>query len=150
RPPGLIPMSTPSRPDDTPIARSLAAVEWPRVLEALEERVATSYGRAQQQALAFLDNLPEIHLSLGRIQEMRSLIETGGLLIFGGIHPIRDIVERAEKAGRLEVSELADVLSTQKRIVEIGNALQKAGESPKLRELASEVHREEDLIATLA
>src|SRR5689334_12439908 len=143
-------MSTVAHIENSPLARSLAAVEWPRVLQALEGRIATGYGKAAQQALHFLDDLAEIRLSLERVQEMRALIEEAGLLPFGGIHPIRDLLERAEKAGRLEVSELADVLSTQKRVVELGSALQKAGESPRLRELAAEVHREDDLIATLA
>lgn len=131
------------------IARSLEAVEWPRLLQALEERVATAYGRMEWARLRFLDDPAAIRRSLARIEALRGLIGETGPLDLSGVQPIDGLLERAEKSGRLEPGELAAILATQRRIRAAGEALSRPAESPLLRELAGGIHPEDELVATL-
>jgi DNA mismatch repair protein MutS2 len=136
-------------PEDSPAQNSLAALEWPRILQALEERLATSYGRARLAELRFLDDLAAIRRSLATIQEMKALIQEAGPLAFAGIQAVDALLERAEKAGRLEVHELSAVLSTQRGALTLAAALGQGRELPLLRDLADEAHLEDALIAAL-
>jgi DNA mismatch repair protein MutS2 len=131
------------------IAHSLEAVEWPSLLQALEERVATVYGHAERARLRFLDEPAAIRRSLARIEELRGLIGETGPLDLSGVQPIDGLLERAEKAGRLEAGELAAILATQQRIRAAGDALLRPMQYPLLRELAGEIHHEDELVAAL-
>ena len=61
-----------------PQAAFLAGLEWPRLLDALGQRVSTPYGRGRLEQLAPLTKLGAVRHSLALIDEMKVLREAGG------------------------------------------------------------------------
>ena len=131
-------------------ASSLQALEWPRILAALGQRIATSHGLEKLASLAPLAKLGAVRHSLTLIEEMKALRSAGTVLAFAEIHPLEELLERATREGRLEAGELFRMLST----LRAGRQLQAELESDPawkgLGELAGAYHTLPELIRQLA
>ena len=123
-----------------PQAAFLAGLEWPRLLDALGQRVSTPYGRGRLAQLAPLTKLGAVRHSLALIDEMKALREAGGRLDFSGVRPLDALLERAAKQGRLEVEELAAVLSTHRCALQLCAELRPGADAARLAELADGLH----------
>ncbi len=132
------------------LERTLEALEWPQVLKALAASLRSDYGRTELAALTFLDDVEAVRRSLTLIQELKTAIRENGELDFGILTPIAPLLDRAEKQGRLEVAELAQVLAVQQATLRLRKALAEARELPGLKQLAEQAHLEEALVDELA
>ena len=131
-------------------ASSLEALEWPRLLDALAERLQTAPGQDACAGLRPLGDVEAIRRSLTLIQELKLLLRAGVALDFARVRPIGLLVERAEKQGLLTLEELAAVSATQEAALRLQDALTREAELPGLRELAQGLHGEQRLCAALA
>ncbi len=92
----------------TPIAqKTLDDLQWNQVLAALGQRAKTDLGKARCLARPFFDHQEEIERELKRTEEQRRLaIEERLSLPSWGIRDVRAQLERAEKGGALDSSQL--------------------------------------------
>ncbi len=134
---------------DAAVQSSLEALEWPRLLDALAQRISTVPGRAAFAALRPLPDAEAVRRSLKLIEELKLLLDEGTALDFAGVQPIGALLERAEKEGALSLEELGAVLATQQAALRLADALLAARELPGLRALAQALHAEQALCTTL-
>ena len=128
---------------------TLSALEWPRLLEALSDRLSTGYGRERLEAMAPLTKVGAIRHSLDRIGQMRKIRAEAGALGFGGILPLLPYLERAVRQGVLEAEALAAVLSTQRCALRLAADLKALPDAPGLAELAGGLVPLRDLVERL-
>ena len=143
----MLPTAPPS--PDAVRAASLAALEWPRVLEALRERLSCPYGESALVAMAPLTKPGAVRHAMARITELKRLREQQGALGFAAVAELGPLLERASRQGRLEVQELADVLATQRAALRMRALLLIPDDAPTLSEFAQRLHPERELCDTL-
>ncbi|MCH8842197.1 MAG: Smr/MutS family protein [SAR324 cluster bacterium] len=114
-------------------------LEWERVTALLESRLVTEYGRQEAQGLAPLPDIETVHRSLARVGEMMALEAEYGAPDFAGVRHIGDLLDRAEKDGRLTGEELVRVLATQQAAVEAARKLRLPDDAHLLRRLAGRI-----------
>lgn len=132
-----------------PELKSLAALEWPRLWDALSEKILSPPGAEAAARFVFLDDLGAIRESLNRIAEMGRLWQRRGELSFEGVSQAGPSLERAEKGGRLTIAELVAVANTQRAAVALAAALDADPELPGLLALAGELRPEHALCRRL-
>ncbi len=93
-------------------AHTLRVLEYEKVLNRLAAHASNAMGR--EAALALVPtNFPEIvSRRLQETREARGLVELESGMPLGGIHDIRESVERASVGGRLAPIELLDIAHT--------------------------------------
>ncbi len=133
-----------------PTEATLSALEWPRLMEALAGHLVTVYGRQAAAGLAFLDHVASVRQSLTRIVEMEALREERGDLPFPGRSDVAELLERAEKEGRLEGAELRGVLDTQLAARQLAALFRDFEEGPLLEEMADALFPEAALCDSLS
>jgi DNA mismatch repair protein MutS2 len=143
-------MSQRSRPHPEQHPATLAALEWPRLLDALRARLATDHGKEQLAALAPLTRPGAVRHALSLVSEVKTLRAGEGRLDFGGVRVLHPLLERAVRQGRLEVEELAAVLSTQRAALQLQAELRSAPALEGLQELAGVLHPLRELVGRLA
>ena len=119
-----------------PTEATLSGLEWPSLMEALAGHLVTVYGQQAAARLAFLDDVESVRQSLARIVEMEALREEPGDLPFPGRSDVAELLERAEKKGRLEGAELRGILDTQLATRLLAARYREFEEGPLLGEVA--------------
>ena len=119
--------------------RTLADLEWQKILDALAGRSKTDLGRTRCLARSFLDEPEDVRESLARIEEVRALAVEQRLSIpVWGVRDIRGPVDRASKGGMLEPAELvacAAVLEAMGRVKDFVE--EKKDRLPRAHKIAS-------------
>jgi DNA mismatch repair protein MutS2 len=87
--------------------KTLADLQWSKVLDALGARAKTDLGKARSLARRFLTRAEEVEEALARIEELRRLaVEERLELPLWGVRDVSSLLERAGKRGTLEAPEL--------------------------------------------
>ena len=128
---------------------TLNALEWPRLLTALSDRLSTGYGQERLEAMAPMTKLGAIRHSLGQIGQMRKIRAESGALKFDGIQPLLPYLERAGRQGVLEAEALAAVLSTQRCALRLAADLSTLPDVPGLAMLAGDLVPLRELVERL-
>lgn len=117
---------------------SLAALEYPKVLERLARHTSFSAGRERALALRPAEAPGEVRRRLQETTEAVRLIEARAPVSLGGARDVRPLVERAEREGLLEGHQLLDVLATLQAASRLRQLLERLDPTyPHLRGLAS-------------
>lgn len=90
-------------------AKALNPLEFPKMLEMLAQRAASSMGKAKCAALHPMNDLGDITRAQKETSEAAGLILRKGSLPLGGISDIRAAIARAMAGGMLQVEELLQV-----------------------------------------
>jgi DNA mismatch repair protein MutS2 len=130
-------------------AATLAGLEWARLWEALEQRLATGYGREAAAALRFLAKVGAVRAALDTVEAMAALLAERGTLSFAGVATVGPLLERAEKEGALEAEELFAVFSTQDAALRLARTLRDMPEVPLLNAIGEACHPEAALTEAL-
>lgn len=112
-------------------SRALAALDFPRIREALAERAATSLGAERARLLLPSDDAERIRRELDEVEDALF----GVSLSLGGIQDIRDIHTRAREGRVLTGSELLSAAYSLDGAMTIRRAIQANSRGP-LREVA--------------
>ena len=137
---------------DAARASSLAALEWPLLLAALGDRLATPYGHQALAAMKPLAKLGAVRHALTRVEQMKHGLAKGMRLNFGEVRPLDTLLDRASREGSLDVAELDDVRITQRAALRLAAELNTPGEEAarELTEMAGDLHPLRELSDTLA
>jgi DNA mismatch repair protein MutS2 len=119
---------------------TLRVLEYQRVLDRLASHVSNSMGREAALALA-PSSFPEIVARrLQETREARGLVDLETGMPLGGIHDVREPVERAAIGGRLAPVELLDIAHTAGAARRLKVYLQKRSDTyPLLAEIAGNI-----------
>ncbi|MBN9614403.1 MAG: hypothetical protein J0G35_02405, partial [Acidobacteriales bacterium] len=111
-PQGLLPKIS------SPLAESsAAALEWPRLREAIAGRTFSPLGRAWVMALEPSASLAWIDRQQQRTAEMRDLLASGGSFEFRGLFDATALLDEARIEGAaLEATEIRDLLVVVERV----------------------------------
>ncbi len=129
-------------------ARSLKALEYPKIIALLEAKAVTSMGKELVGAL-----LPTTRLELAELwqavtREGLELFRLSGGISLGGVKDLRSALKRLEKAGVLTIEQLLDLADTiyaGRRIKRTLVSFAKPELIPQLQELASVINELNDL-----
>ena len=126
------------------------SLEGGRLLAALRARLHTDYGRRAMERLAPLPGVQAARDALQRIAELWVLESEHGALDFGGVRTLDELIERAEKGGRLEAAEMLAVLSTLEGAHQLAKRLRRSPEAKLLPLIADGLEFLNALCATLS
>jgi DNA mismatch repair protein MutS2 len=126
------------------------SLEWGQLAAALRFRLRTGYGHRAMESLAPLPDAGSVRESLRRIAELWALESEQGPLDFGAVRDLDELMDRAEKGGRLEAPELLAVLGTQECAHTLAKRLRRSAESPLLSQAADRLEFLNALCATLS
>ncbi|MBE3589378.1 MAG: endonuclease MutS2 [Firmicutes bacterium] len=103
--------------------RTLAALDFPAIVDRLAARTATPMGEERVRALRPAAGRLAVRRAQAETTEARLLLDAGQPLPFEGARDIRAAVARAEKSGRLEAAELWAVASTARAAARLARHL---------------------------
>lgn len=103
--------------------RTLAALDFPAIVERLAERAATPMGAELARRVRPLAGRLAVRRAQAETTEARRLLDEGHGLPFDGVRDIRAAVARAEKGGRLDGAELWAVASTARAAARLAKHL---------------------------
>ena len=122
-------------------ARALSALDFPRVLDALAERSATSLGAERARALRPSDDPERIARELDEVEDALF----GVSLSLGGIHDIRELHARAAEGRVLSGSELLSAAYSLDGAMTVKRAIGVNSRGP-LREVATGLGDHSELV----
>ncbi len=93
-------------------SKTLQTLEYPKILERLAGYTAFAISGDKARALRPTTDLAEARRLLSETGEAVYLLDTQDNLTIGGARDVREAVERAERGGVLEPTDLLDVKST--------------------------------------
>ncbi|NLM65107.1 MAG: endonuclease MutS2, partial [Firmicutes bacterium] len=132
--------------------RSLRVLEFHKVGQMLVSCAATELGKEKCAAATPLVEIALIRELQSGTSEARRLFDLGKQVPLGGIHDIRDAVDRAERGGVLRPEQLLDVLYTLESSRRLKKAALSLGDGfPILVDMAAGIEplsRLEDAIAS--
>lgn len=132
-------------------SRTLAALDWGVVLDALASHARTMRGARAAAEPRFVQTLAEVADTYAAVSELRTLEAVGERVPVGGVSDIEALLRRAGKGNTLEGDELraiADCLAALKHLrawIE-----ERAEELERLRVMAMPILVDEELAALLA
>ncbi|MDP8254418.1 MAG: endonuclease MutS2 [Candidatus Alcyoniella australis] len=92
--------------------RTLAALDWPRLLQYLAGFARTRGGAAACRALEPQSDLDQVRADLAETSESRGVLSTGRDLNFDGVHDLDDVIKRVRLDAALDPDELIAVART--------------------------------------
>jgi DNA mismatch repair protein MutS2 len=102
-------------------ARTLVALDWPYVLDALARHARTEAGARAARELAGLNGIAAVHTVMDAVDETAALRDgESGPVPVGGIEDISEWVERAARGRPLEKDDLRATGSTIAALAELG------------------------------
>jgi dsDNA-specific endonuclease/ATPase MutS2 len=101
--------SQPEMTIDRATEKAMADLGWRQLVEGLAARCHTDRGAAVARALVPEPSAGPARERIAQVSEARLLHQLGGPPPFGGITDVETLVERTEKAGALEGTELVRV-----------------------------------------
>jgi len=128
-----------SHPDLQGQAQTLAALEWPRLLAALGQRLATPLGAAALERMPFHRRAKDAAEAMARVEEMTRLLGAQGGLPLAGEPAVEELALLAAKGGRLEGSDLLAVARAQRAAEDTARMLRRPERYPRLAALAEGV-----------
>ncbi len=130
--------------------RSLAALDWPRLVEALVERARTTLGRERSANLRLSMDVEGVRRKLRQVTQMREATREG-TAPFGGIHDVRDHVGRCRKGEILDGRALVEVADALAGCADLRRFFANSQvEVPDLRTIAEEIIPLDELQSRLA
>jgi DNA mismatch repair protein MutS2 len=119
---------------------TLRELGWSHILEALAARCRLPAGRRAALALPFLPDAGSARESLARVEEARSLSESGFSLPLSGVGEVEDHLARVGKGGVLEPLALRECAALARAAARTRASLaERAAELPRLWALAEPV-----------
>jgi DNA mismatch repair protein MutS2 len=119
---------------------TLRELGWSHLLDALAARCRLPAGRRAALALPFLPDAAAARESLARVEEARSLSETGFSLPLSGVGEVEDHLARVAKGGVLEPVALRDCAALVRAAARTRAVLEeRAAELPRLWALAEPI-----------
>ncbi|MBI4506074.1 MAG: endonuclease MutS2 [Chloroflexi bacterium] len=113
--------------------KTLATLEFPKILALLADRTSFAPSREQALALRPSSDLPSVQAALAATTEARRMLAVQPSFGIGGARDLRPLLDRAGIGGVLDVRELLDVLDTLRAVRQVRAALGKlAAEAPGL------------------
>jgi len=137
---------------DTPSIqeRSRAALDWPRLVEALVERARTRLGQERCGQLRLVRDPDAARRRLRQVTQMREATRESAAP-FGGIHDVRDPVARCRKGEILDGRVLLEVADTLAACAALRRFFAGSrAEVPDLRTVAEEIVPLDELQSRLA
>jgi DNA mismatch repair protein MutS2 len=128
---------------------SLAALDWPALLEALSGHARTPRGRRAALALTPLRELADVTAALDAVEEVLHLEKDGATVPVAGVDDVAPIIARAAKGAVLDKAELRQCGSSLSALDHLGAWLADA-ETPILHALAPGLRVDPYLRDTLA
>ncbi|HPU88780.1 MAG TPA: endonuclease MutS2 [Spirochaetota bacterium] len=95
--------------DSFPIEKVFSILEWDTLRGHLEECCATPLGRGYAREMPFFTEIPAISVQLGKITQIKALIEQDERPSFRGLSDIAPLAERAVRDSVLSLAELFQV-----------------------------------------
>lgn len=95
-----------------PAPKTLADLEWSRLLAALADRCASAPGAAEARGLPLLDDRAEVSARYALVEEAMRLDEEGSGIELGAVRAIGPLLERTRLHGPLDAGELLSVAAT--------------------------------------
>ncbi len=130
--------------------RSLEALDWPQLIEALRERAATSAGQRACGEDLFAADLQSARARLRELGEVLALAERGASLQLGGIEDVQVHVQASVKGDILDGEVLLAIGHTLESLARLQRQLQEhAAECPSLAEISRGIQPLPDLAAWL-
>ncbi len=133
-------------------ARSLKALEYPKIIAMLESKAATSYGKELAAALLPTGKLDLAIAWQAETREGLDLYRLAGGVSLGGVKDLRPALLRLDKAGVLTIDQLLDIANT----IYAGNRVKRTLTSfvqveliPHLHGLADQLSELKDLEGTI-
>jgi len=132
--------------------KTLATLEFDKVLARLAQHTAFSAGRALALALRPSSDYGEVVRRQRMTAEARRLLEMQPNLSLGGAHDVRPQAQKAALAGVLEPSELLDIQGTLSLAISLRKTVQRLGipALPLLTALADGLANLSPLVAEIA
>jgi DNA mismatch repair protein MutS2 len=132
------------------VDRSVASLDWPRIVEALTERAATGLGAERCMDLPFCDSALEARLALAEAGEMMTLHQAGFAPPLGSIEDVREQLGGATKGEILTGQPLTRIAHTLEGLERLHRHLaQHAALAPKLHSISTRIRPLPDLAAWL-
>ena len=123
---------------------------WPRVLDALAERCASSAARQAVPAIPLMTDPTEIRLVLAQVQEIIAWHASDRMLSFGGVESIDAVLGRARSGGILLGEELFTIGGTLRSARTLADTITDApGSFPLLSVIAGGIPDLSDLTRLL-
>lgn len=95
-----------------PALKTLADLEWPRLLAALADRCSCDAGATQARALPLEPDRAAVSARFALVEEAVRLAEEGPAVELGSVKAIGPLLERTRLQGPLDAGELRDVADT--------------------------------------
>lgn len=131
--------------------RTLAALEFPKVLDRLASHATSVLGREQARALRPATSLADAAAALAITGEARRLLEQQPQLTVGALPDIRPAIERAAAGGVLEPAELLQIKATLETARRLRTALARpTADWPRLATLAGQIPDQQGMETAIA
>ncbi len=130
--------------------RTLAVLEYGKILERLANRCAFSGGQERARALLPSDDLPTVHTWLAQTSEAVRLLEQKSDIHFGGVRDVRPYADKATRSAMLLAPELLEVRQTLLRARALRTLLTRIESGfPHLSELGAAIEPCDELTAQI-
>lgn len=117
----------------TTLAKAMADLGWPTLIDHWANRCATRRGELAVRAAALLDDPALARERAAEISEARRLLGADAALPVAGIEPVSDAIERVRKAAALDAPELVSVARTGRALSRLRAHLKTSSETaPRL------------------
>lgn len=129
---------------------TLERLEWPRLANCLAERAATRRGAEACRGELFCSTRAAVEDRLAETDEVRSLLDAGEAIPFGGVEDVRDVIDILAKGsapGAPEFARLAATLEAAERIRRFLSA--RAEAAPRLADLSDTLPALRSLAASI-
>lgn len=121
-------------------ARSLDALDWPVLLDALARNARTPMGQRAARRLSPCASAADARAAMQAVAEVRALEDAGTPVPVGGVGDVGDTARRAAKGEVLEPETLREAAGTLRALRELGAVLyEESDTAPILGELASRI-----------
>jgi DNA mismatch repair protein MutS2 len=130
--------------------RTLAVLEYGKILERVAARCAFSGGQERALALLPSDDLPTVHTWLAQTAEAMRLLEQKNDVHFGGVRDVRPWADKASRSAMLLAPELLEVRQTLLRARALRTLLTKIESGfPHLAEIGAAIEPCDELTAQI-
>ena len=117
-------------------AHSLCALDWSVITEQLAQHARTGRGQVASAQVDLTPDLAEAECRYRAVAEVDQLESEGERVPLGSIHDLRQVLDRAERGGVLDASDLQQVRDTMVGIHRLqGWVMARGAHSPELQRL---------------